>query len=102
MNQTYMIQHSEPVIKKEYPVADCFLHNKNVTQDIRLGMDETGGRIVATTEDLLKFMKALVCYKLLRKESMEKMKDWAKFFIGIDYGFGIMNFKHIPLLMPKR
>lgn len=102
MNQTYMIQHSEPVIKKEYPVADCFLHNKNVTQDIRLGMDEAGGRIVSTTEDLLKFMKALVCYKLLRKESMEKMKDWAKFFIGIDYGFGIMNFKHIPLFMPKR
>ncbi|MDX8047255.1 serine hydrolase domain-containing protein [Gracilibacillus sp. S3-1-1] len=102
MNQTYTINFTEPVITKEYPVADCFLQNKNMGQNIRLGMDDAGGRIVATTEDLLKFMKALVNYKLLRKETMEKMKNWAKFSIGIDYGFGIINFKHVPLLMPRR
>ncbi len=28
------------------------------------------------------------------------MKDWAKFSIGIDYGYGLMNFKTIPLLIP--
>lgn len=102
MNNTYVLQLSEPVIKRQYPVADCFLDNKNVVENIRLGMDNAGGRVVATTEDLLKFMKALVSYKLLRKETMEKMKDWAKYSIGIDYGYGLMNFKHVPLFMPQK
>ena len=34
-----------------------------------------GGRIVSTTEDLLKFMKALVRNQMLQKETLEKMKD---------------------------
>lgn len=102
MNHTYVLQFSEPVIKRQYPIADCFLDNKNLVQNIRLRMDDAGGRVVATTEDLLKFMKALVSYKLLRKETMEKMKDWAKYSIGIDYGYGLMNFKHVPLFMPQR
>ena len=102
MNHTYVLQFSEPVIERQYPVADCFIYNKNVVQNTRLGMDDAGGRVVATTEDLLKFMKALVSYKLLRKDTMKKMKDWAKYSIGIDYGYGLMNFKHVPLLMPQR
>ncbi|GAB2559357.1 hypothetical protein [Gracilibacillus alcaliphilus] len=52
-----MLQLSEPAIKRQYPVADCFLHNKNVVANIRLGMEEASGRVAATTEDLLKFMK---------------------------------------------
>lgn len=102
MNNSYMLQHSEPAIKSKFPVADCYIHQINITQNKRLGIDDAGGRIVATSEDLLKFMKALVNYQLLRKETMEKMKDWAKFSVGIDYGYGLMNFKHVPILMPRK
>lgn len=56
MNYSYMIQHSEPMIISEYPVADCYVRNTNVTQNSSLGLDYAGGRIVATPEELLKFM----------------------------------------------
>src|SRR5699024_7633217 len=98
MTHTYMLWYTEPSVKNQYPVAECYIHNKNVAHSITLGMDYAGGRIVATSEDLLKFMKSLTRYEILRKETMEKMKDWAKFSIGIDYGYGIMNFKHVPIL----
>lgn len=102
MDQTYMLQLSKPAAANNYAVAPCYLNGNNVAADIRLGMDDAGGRIVSTTEDLLKFMKALVRYQILRKETMEKMKDWAKFSVGIDYGYGIMRFKPVPLFMPKK
>ena len=102
MNHTYMLQRSEPIRKNEYPVADCYVNNVNITQNISLGIDHAGGRIVATSGDLLTFMKALVNYELIHKGTMEKMKDWSKFQVGIDYGYGLMNFKTIPLFMPKK
>ncbi|MBR7250003.1 serine hydrolase, partial [Klebsiella variicola] len=53
-------------------------------------------------EDLLKIMKALVSYQLVKKETLEMMmNDKAKYGVGIDYGYGIMQFKTVPLLMPK-
>ncbi|GAE29403.1 hypothetical protein [Halalkalibacter hemicellulosilyticus] len=30
------------------------------------------------------------------------LKDKAKYGVGIDYGYGVMQFKHVPLLMPKK
>lgn len=34
------------------------------------------------------------------------MKDWAGYFsfqfIGIDYGYGLMSFKSIPIIMPAK
>lgn len=102
MNHTYLLQYTEPLMEVQYPVADCLIHNRNVVQNTRLGMDYAGGRVVSTTEDLLIFMKALVGQKILGQETMEKMKDWAKYFVGIDYGYRIMRFKHVPVFMPKK
>ena len=102
MNHAYMLQYSQPMIKHKYPIADCYAGHVNLGENSLLGIDYAGGRIVASSEDLLKFMKALITNKLLRKETMEKMQDWAKFSVGIDYGYGIMNFRHVPILMPKK
>jgi len=102
MNHSYLLHYSEPMVKSQYPVADFYTGNINVTQYRSLGIDYAGGGIVATAEDLLKFMRALVKHEILREDTFEKMKDWAKFSIGIDYGYGLMNFKTIPLLMPEK
>lgn len=102
MNHSYLAHYSESMVKSNYPVADLYSGNTNVTQYRSLSIDYAGGGIVATSEDLLKFMKALVTHEIIREDTFEKMKDWAKFSIGIDYGYGLMNFRTIPLLMPKR
>ena len=102
MNHSYLIQHSEPLEVVDYPVAGVYIRNINVTQYRSLSVDYAGGGIVATSEDLQKFMEALVKHVIIREDNFEKMKDWAKFSIGIDYGYGLMNFKTIPVLMPVK
>ena len=67
------------------------------------GLDYTGGGVVVTTEDLLKFMKALVKYQIVKKDILDEMKNnRAKFGLGINYGYGIWEIATVPLLMPKK
>ncbi|RUL52160.1 MULTISPECIES: serine hydrolase [Lysinibacillus] len=94
----------KPLEESPYEIAKIYMRNINVThyQSMRSSV-YAGGGIVSTTGDLLKFMKALVHYQLLQKKTIEKMKnDCGKFFLGIDYGYGVMNIKTIPLLMPAK
>lgn len=66
-------------------------------------IDYAGGGVVATNEDLLKFMKALVTGQIVSKDTLETMKNDAnKLYFGIDYGYGIWKFKTIPVLMPQK
>jgi len=102
MNHSYLAYYSEPMVKNDYPVADLYSGNNNVIQYRSLSIDYAGGGIVATSEDLLKFMKALATHEIIKEDTFEKMKDWAKFSIGIDYGYGLINFRTIPLLMPQK
>lgn len=102
MNQSYLIGYSEPSGKSNYPIADIFLGDTNITQYRSLSVDYAGGGVVATSEDLLKFIKAIVKSEIIKEDTFKKMQDWAKFSIGIDYGYGLMNFKTIPILMPKK
>jgi D-alanyl-D-alanine carboxypeptidase len=53
-------------------------------------------------EDQLKFMQALVHGQLISAETFDRMDDCAKFSIGIDYGYGMMKFRTIPILMPRK
>ncbi|UCB42270.1 MAG: beta-lactamase family protein [Dehalococcoidales bacterium] len=104
MNHSYLVQHSEPLIKSDHPVANIYIGETriDVTQHRSLSIDYAGGGIVSTSDDLLKFMKALVKHVIISVDTFEKMKDWARFFFGIDYGYGIMNIKTIPVFMPKK
>lgn len=106
MHNSHLVQYSEPIISSDYPVANLYGRSINVTNYRSLSIDYAGGGIVSTSADLLKFMKALVNHELIRENTFEKMKDWAGFFnlffIGIDYGYGLMSFKTIPLLMPRK
>lgn len=102
MKHSYLLQYSQPIEKSPYPIADFYIRKIPATHYRSLSIDYAGGGIVSTSNDLLKFMKALVRNELIHQDTMKKMKDWAKYSIGIDYGYGLMNFKTIPLLMPRK
>ena len=94
---------TEPLEPSPYKVANLYMRDSDITNNESLGILHAGGGIVSTTSDLLKFMKALVNGQILKKETLEKMKnDWGKFFLGIDYGYGVMNIKTVPVLMPAK
>lgn len=94
---------TEPIENSEHPIADLYVHNTRINDHKSLSIMYAGGGVVSTTEDLLKFMKALVNYQIIKKDTIDKMKqDYGKFFLGIDYGYGVMNIKTIPILMPSK
>ncbi|VEF46086.1 beta-lactamase [Bacillus freudenreichii] len=94
---------TEPAEASPFEVAKLYMHDTDITNNESLSIMYAGGGIVSTTDDLLKFMRALVHYQILKKETIEKMKgDCGKFFLGIDYGYGLMNIKTVPVLMPAK
>jgi D-alanyl-D-alanine carboxypeptidase len=59
--------------------------------------------VVAPTEDLLKFMQALVSHRLVSADTLRGMAaDRNRFTLGIQYGYGIWILTPVPVLMPKR
>ncbi|SFC24573.1 D-alanyl-D-alanine carboxypeptidase [Alkalibacterium subtropicum] len=102
MRHSYMLHYSAPAEISQYPTADFFIKETRLNDREGYGrLDYSGGGVVATNEDLLKFMKALVNYQLVTKDTLEDMKNTtAKFGLGIDYGYGIWKIKTVPLLMP--
>ncbi|MFD2505117.1 serine hydrolase domain-containing protein, partial [Paenibacillus septentrionalis] len=104
MNHSFMLHYSRPKFQSEQPVADFYIKGTRMIDHVGYaGLDYSGGGVVAPTAELLTFMKALVNHQLVKKETLDRMKnDPAKYGPGIDYGLGTMQFKSIPLLMPKK
>jgi CubicO group peptidase (beta-lactamase class C family) len=93
MSQTCQLFYSESAQPSPYPMADVFIGKHNVTDFKSVSIDWAGGGLVSTAEDLLVFIQALKNDVLLKAETFEMMKDWARFGRGIDYGYGLMNFR---------
>lgn len=94
---------TEPVEASPYEVAKLYMRNTDITNSKSLSILYAGGGVVSTTADLLTFMRALVQYKILKKETIETMKnDCGRFFLGIDYGYGVMNIRTVPVFMPAK
>ncbi len=104
MQNSYMLNYSEPAEEPEYPVANFYKDGIKVNDYENYSkIDYAGGGVVAPMEDLLKFMKALVNHQLIAEKTLNLMKeDTSKFGLGIDYGYGIWKVKTIPVLMPKK
>jgi len=99
-----MLNYSDPIKEYSYPIAH-FSIDGTIGNDLKnyAGLDYAGGGVVATNEDLLKFMNALVAGQIVSKDTLEKMKnDSTKLFFGIDYGYGIWQFRTIPVLLPGK
>jgi len=103
MNNSYYLHFSEAMEKNELSMDDFYIKGKKLKDYAAYAnIDYAGGGIVSTSEDLLKFMKALVKGKIIKVNTFEKMKDWQSYGFGIDYGYGLMRFKTVPILMPKK
>jgi D-alanyl-D-alanine carboxypeptidase len=102
MKQAFLIGHSLPREASPYPVAGLYFRDTNIIGYRSLSVDYAGGGITAPLEDLLKFMQALAQERLLSKQTLKKMEDWARFALGIDYGYGMMRIRPVLLLMPGR
>jgi CubicO group peptidase (beta-lactamase class C family) len=74
-------------------MANVYLGKQDVTTFKSLSVDWAGGGLVSTTEDLLLFIQALKNNALIKETTFDRMKDWARFAKGIDYGYGLMNFR---------
>ncbi|QUW22000.1 beta-lactamase family protein [Sporosarcina sp. Marseille-Q4063] len=103
MMNSSVLHNSEPLDKDTQPLADFYFNENNITNHKGYAdLAYAGGNVVSTGEDLLKFIKALVTYQLVKQETLEKMMDdKVRYGLGIEYGYGIMQFKTVPLLMPE-
>jgi D-alanyl-D-alanine carboxypeptidase len=107
MENTFLFGFTNAEKESQYPAAGIYLYGRNFIHDKRFAqLDYAGGSITAPMEDLLKFMKALVNHKLVKKSTLDKMiyDDIKMGFpaIGFDYGYSIWKPKAIPVLMPKK
>jgi D-alanyl-D-alanine carboxypeptidase len=102
MKQACLLGHSRPQEESPHPIAGVFFGDTNVVGYRSLSVDYAGGGVTAPLEDLLKFMSALAQGRLLSAETFRRMDDCAKFTIGIDYGYGMMKIRTVPILMPAK
>lgn len=102
MTGAFLLQHSQPAEANPLPLAGVYLGSKNVAGFRSLSADYAGGGVAAPLEELLTFMQALVGGRLIRPETLEQMRDWKRFSVGIDYGYGIMSITTVPVVMPQR
>jgi D-alanyl-D-alanine carboxypeptidase len=99
MKHTYLSQYSVPAEQNPYPVAKLNMKNKEIdVEDYRsFSSIYAGGQTVSTSEDLLRFMKGLVGHQVVQKATLEQMKQWQKMWIGVDYGYGLMRVRMLPI-----
>jgi D-alanyl-D-alanine carboxypeptidase len=102
MKRAFLLGHSQPLEENPHPIAGAYIDHSNVVHYPSLCVDYAGGGVTAPLEDFLKFMRALVQGRLIKPETLERMDDCAKFSIGIDYCYGMMKIRTVPLLMPSR
>ncbi len=100
MDNTYMIFYSQPKVTCEWGMTDLYYKGVNLSNAKSISMSWASGGVVSTSEDMLKFHKAIVENKVINKESFERMSDYARMGPSIYYGYGIMNFRF--MCMPKK
>lgn len=100
MNDTYQLFYSEPRNKNPQPMVNLYHDSLNLSKSRSISLDWAGGGIVSTSEDMLKFIKAIRQHTIISEETFGLMKDWARMGPGLYYGYGLMNFRFI--LTPEK
>lgn len=102
MQHSYLMFYDEPMTQPKTPIAKIWFNGTEISTFKSLSIDWSGGGIVSTTEDLLKFMQALIAGRLVKPETLSQMNNFQhKFRTGIYYGLGMMQFRFeefFPLL----
>lgn len=93
MDQSYLSQFSEPSAKSPFTVAILNIMGKqiNVEEYRSFTSIYAAGQAVSTSEDLLKFIKAMNENQLVPHAHMARMMQWKRMRVGIDYGYGLMR-----------
>lgn len=88
MNHTSMYLRSMPG-KPTGRMAEIYAGNTEVSKYTSLSIGWTGGGLVTTASDLIKFQKALQTRELLQAETVQRMSDWVSESTGLYYGYGL-------------
>lgn len=102
MQHSFIIGHSLPLQANSLPLAGVYAGDNDITGYRSLGIDHAGGGITAPLEDLLIFIQALAQGRLLSEQTFRIMNNCIQFSPGIDYGYGIMKIRPVPILVPSR
>ena len=100
MSNTYQLFYSEPQVKSAYSMPDLFYKGVNLSTARSISMSCAAGGIVSTSEDMLLFLKAVVDYRIVNKDTFNKMCNYARMAPSLYYGYGIMNFRF--MFMPAK
>ena len=104
MNDSYLMFYSEPSNIPKKDIEKIWFNNVEVSGFESLSCDWSGGGIVSTTTDLLKFIQALRDGRLIQGSTLATMDVCThKFQPGIYYGLGMMEirFKEFFFLLGK-
>lgn len=75
-------------------LAPILMNNKDFSRAKSLSCDFSGGGLFTTTQDLKKFLDALIGHKLLKESTLNQMEDFKyPFHGGMFYGLGMMQVK---------
>ena len=91
MRQSQMLFYTEPADPGASEMLPVWLGDVEASSHKWLKADWAGGGVVTNTEDLLKYMRALVNHELVGEETLTAWQDWARFGYGMDYGYGILR-----------
>lgn len=94
MNHTNLIFKSKPNSSQKYDILEVYANGIDLSDTNALSFDWSGGGLVTTMADLLKFSKALNDGELVGIDTLNQMKDFNKNYInGVYYGLGMMEFR---------
>ncbi len=100
MEHSYLSQFSEPAVHSDHPVPPVYVGNQRFDIERYRSFSGwyAGGQTVNTSEDLLSFHQALTAGRLVAQETLDEMTEWRKLTIGVDYGYGLVRIRPLPLL----
>jgi len=94
MRDSYLMFYSEPQNPDKKIIEKIWFNNVEISGFESLSCDWSGGGIISTTADLLKFNQALREGRLVLKSTLESMDACThKFQPGIYYGLGMMEIR---------
>ncbi len=94
MRNTYLIFHSNPKNTLKYDILEAYANGIDLSNANALSFDWSGGGLVTTMADLLKFSKALNKGDLVRIDTLKQMTKFDKKYMeGVYYGLGMMEFR---------
>jgi D-alanyl-D-alanine carboxypeptidase len=104
MQHAFMQGYSEPKVKTGLPMAGFYIKGLNPsTVKGFYDIDYSGGGVVATSEEYLSFIKALVNHQLVKPETLQRMlTDDKRSMPNFRYGYAIWKTVTIPLLLPEK